>query len=50
MLNVVEFEGKAFFTLDHKRIGVMYLIGVMSAFTLGGFFALVLRTSRRDIW
>ena len=32
------------FTLDHKRIGVMYLIGVLSAFTLGGFFALALRT------
>ena len=31
------------FTLDHKRIGVMYLIGVMTAFALGGFFALVLR-------
>jgi cytochrome c oxidase subunit 1 len=33
-----------FFTLDHKRIGVMYLIGVMSAFTLAGIFALILRT------
>ena len=32
------------FTLDHKRIGIMYLIGVISAFTLGGFFALALRT------
>lgn len=31
-------------TLDHKRIGVMYLIGVMSAFMLGGLFALALRT------
>ena len=31
------------FTLDHKRIGVMYLIGVTAAFLLGGFFALVLR-------
>ncbi len=32
------------FTLDHKRIGVMYLIGVLSAFTLGGLFAVALRT------
>lgn len=33
-----------FLTLDHKRIGVMYLIGVMSAFTMAGVFALILRT------
>jgi cytochrome c oxidase subunit 1 len=32
------------FTLDHKRIGVMYLIAVLSAFTLGGTFAVLLRT------
>jgi len=32
------------FTLDHKRIGIMYMIGVMSAFALGGFFAMMLRT------
>jgi cytochrome c oxidase subunit I len=31
-------------TLDHKRIGVMYLASVLAAFALGGFFALVLRT------
>jgi cytochrome c oxidase subunit 1 len=31
-------------TLDHKRIGVMYLICVLTAFMLGGFFALALRT------
>jgi cytochrome c oxidase subunit 1 len=31
-------------TLDHKRIGVMYLASVLTAFALGGFFALVLRT------
>ncbi len=35
------------FTLDHKRIGLMYLIGVLSAFTLGGFFALGVRT---ELW
>ncbi|MCA9105133.1 MAG: cbb3-type cytochrome c oxidase subunit I [Pirellulaceae bacterium] len=32
------------FTLDHKRIGVMYLVGVTVTFLLGGFFALVLRS------
>jgi len=32
------------FTLDHKRIGVMYLISVMAAFALGGTFALLIRT------
>ena len=32
-----------FFTLDHKRIGIMYLIGVMGAFALAGIFALILR-------
>jgi cytochrome c oxidase subunit 1 len=32
------------FTLDHKRIGVMYLVAIMSSFVLGGVFALLLRT------
>ncbi len=32
------------FTLDHKRIGVMYLVGVLVSFLLGGFFALAVRT------
>ena len=32
------------FTLDHKRIGIMYLIGVTIALFLAGFFALVLRS------
>ena len=31
------------FTLDHKRIGVMYLFSIFAAFALGGFAALVLR-------
>ena len=30
-------------TLDHKRIGLMYLIGIIIAFLLGGAFALALR-------
>ncbi len=31
------------FTLDHKRIGVMYLIGVTTAFFVGGLLALAIR-------
>ncbi len=30
-------------TLDHKRIGLMYLIGIVIAFLLGGAFALMIR-------
>ena len=32
------------FTLDHKRIGVMYLVAILTSFFLGGVFALLLRT------
>jgi cytochrome c oxidase subunit 1 len=32
------------FTLDHKRIGLMYMIGVCAALLLGGTFAMLLRT------
>lgn len=32
------------FSLDHKRIGVMYLISVLFALLLGGMFALLVRT------
>jgi cytochrome c oxidase subunit I len=31
------------FTLDHKRIGVMYLISVLTAMFLGGLFAMLIR-------
>ncbi|WDI40637.1 cytochrome c oxidase subunit I [Bremerella sp. P1] len=31
------------FTLDHKRIGVMYLVGIFASFFLGGVLALLLR-------
>tara|TARA_A100001015_G_scaffold85854_1_gene95411 strand:+ start:2259 stop:3833 length:1575 start_codon:yes stop_codon:yes gene_type:complete len=31
------------FTLDHKRIGIMYLVAIAAAFAIGGFAALVLR-------
>jgi cytochrome c oxidase subunit 1 len=30
-------------TVDHKRIGIMYLITVLTGFTLGGIFALLVR-------
>lgn len=32
------------FTLDHKRIGVMYLVSVLAAFLIGGLLALAIRT------
>ncbi len=31
------------YTLDHKRIGIMYLFSVLGAFFLGGVFAILLR-------
>ena len=31
------------FTVDHKKIGIMYLVFVMSSFFLGGSFALLVR-------
>ncbi|MCP3902747.1 MAG: cytochrome c oxidase subunit I [Planctomycetes bacterium] len=31
-------------TLDHKRIGLMYLVSVLASFLLGGIFALLVRT------
>jgi cytochrome c oxidase subunit 1 len=30
-------------TLDHKRIGIMYMVGVLASFALGGMFALMIR-------
>ncbi|MFQ6049132.1 MAG: cbb3-type cytochrome c oxidase subunit I, partial [Phycisphaerae bacterium] len=33
-------------TLDHKRIGVMYLVSILAAFMLGGIFALLVRTEQ----
>ena len=35
-------------TVDHKRIGLMYLVSVLVAFALGGFFALALRRCSRN--
>jgi cytochrome c oxidase subunit 1 len=32
-------------TVDHKRIGIMYLVGTLTAFLVGGIFALLVRIS-----
>ncbi len=48
-------------TLDHKRIAILYLVGVLASYLLGGLFALLLRaelwnpeplmlTERADAW
>ena len=34
-------------TLDHKRIGIMYLVGILACFALGGVMALLVRT---ELW
>ncbi|HEU4611957.1 MAG TPA: cytochrome c oxidase subunit I [Kofleriaceae bacterium] len=34
-------------TLDHKRIGMMYLFGILISLIVGGFFALLVRT---ELW
>ncbi len=31
------------FTLDHKKIGILYLYGILTSFFLGGVFALLIR-------
>jgi cytochrome c oxidase subunit I len=31
------------FTLDHKRIGLMYMFSILAAFLLGGIFAILIR-------
>lgn len=35
------------FTLDHKRIAVMYMVAILSSFFLGGVFALLIRA---ELW
>src|SRR4051794_338652 len=34
-------------TLDHKRIGMMYLFGILISLVVGGAFALLVRT---ELW
>jgi cytochrome c oxidase subunit 1 len=36
--------GSWLLTLDHKRIAIMYMVGILFSFLLGGIFALLLRT------
>jgi cytochrome c oxidase subunit 1 len=35
-------------TVDHKRIGIMYMVAVLGAFFIGGIFAILLRTELLD--
>ncbi len=42
-LEVSKGLGNWLITLDHKRIGMMYLIGILISFLLGGSFALMVR-------
>jgi cytochrome c oxidase subunit I len=42
-LNVTRGFASWAFTLDHKRIGIMYLVGILTSFLLGGIFALLVR-------
>ena len=37
------------FTTDHKRIGVMYLVGSMAAFGVAGLMALIIRLEQMDL-
>jgi cytochrome c oxidase subunit I len=32
------------FTLDHKRIGIMYMVAILASFFIGGVFAMMVRT------
>nr|MBA3452277.1 cbb3-type cytochrome c oxidase subunit I [Deltaproteobacteria bacterium] len=46
-LNVTKGLKSWLFTLDHKRIGLMYLFGILGALIVGGVFALLIRT---ELW
>src|SRR3954469_7831230 len=46
-LNVKKGIGSWLLTLDHKRIGMMYLFGILISLIVGGFFALLVRT---ELW
>src|SRR3989338_2947721 len=43
-LNVKKGLASWLLTIDHKRIGVMYLASILFFFFVAGFFALLLRT------
>ncbi len=36
--------GSWLFTLDHKRIAILYMVSILAAFFIGGVFAVILRT------
>ncbi len=38
-----------FFTTDHKRIGIMYLVGSMAAFVVAGLMALLIRLEQSSL-
>ncbi len=42
-LNAKKGIGSWLFTIDHKRIGIMYLVSILTFFMVGGIFALLLR-------
>src|SRR5512142_1801524 len=42
-LNETKGVGSWMTTVDHKRIGIMYLVGTLIAFLMGGIFALLVR-------
>ena len=46
-LNVTKGLKSWMFTLDHKRIGLMYLFGILGSLIVGGAFALVIRM---ELW
>ncbi len=46
-LNVSKGLKSWLFTLDHKRIGLMYLFAILGALIVGGVFALLVRT---ELW
>ena len=46
-LNVTKGLKSWMLTLDHKRIGLMYLFGILGALIVGGVFALLIRT---ELW
>ncbi|HES58066.1 MAG TPA: cytochrome c oxidase subunit I [Firmicutes bacterium] len=46
-LNVTSGFKSWFFTLDHKRIGIMYLVAILTMFLFGGILAILVRT---ELW
>ena len=49
-LNVTKGLKSWLVTLDHKRIGMMYLFGILISLIVGGTFALLVRTELFEPW